>query len=103
MDTRNVKMPPYVKPIASSQNSAPSGKEFIFRTPDGKEVGRAKDISEFKAKVSSIPLASLEFHSSGRHFSPWFRMIGRNDLASEFDKLNSKGEALRSWILKILG
>ncbi|MCL4406650.1 MAG: hypothetical protein M1573_02675 [Candidatus Parvarchaeota archaeon] len=102
MDTRNVKVPTYTKPTATSQNSAPTGKEFVFRTPDGKEVGRAKDIAEFKAKVNSVPLASLEFHSSGRHFSPWFRMIGRNDLASEFDKLNAKGEALRSWVLKIL-
>ncbi len=83
--------------------SAPPGKEFVFRLADGKEVGRAKNLEEFKAKISTVPVASLEFHSNGRHFSPWLKMIGRSDLASEFDKLMAKGEALRSWMIKILG
>ena len=47
--------------------------DFVFRYPDGREVGRAGSLHEFQKMIQIIPAESLEFHASGNHISIWLR------------------------------
>ncbi len=77
------------------------GKEFIFRTRDGKEVGRAASLSEFAGKIKTIPVESLDFHAEGKHFGPWIRDMKFNVLADSIDNLSSRGEKLRKDLINL--
>jgi hypothetical protein len=57
--------------------------EFVFLTPDGKEVGRASDIKEFVETVQYVPLESLRYHASRNDFSTWLMARGEIALAME--------------------
>ena len=50
------------------QKECPAGKEFVFRTPDGKEHGRAKTVRELFERMKTAPLASVLYHANGKHF-----------------------------------
>ena len=45
--------------------------DFIFRLPDGREVGRADDLRSLEAKVATVPAESLVYHGERNHFSTW--------------------------------
>lgn len=45
--------------------------DFIFRIPDGTEVGRAHNLRELQNTLSKIPNSSIEYHASRNHFSNW--------------------------------
>jgi hypothetical protein len=45
--------------------------DFIARTENGKEVGRAADLQAFIKLLGTIPDESLAFHSNRNHFSKW--------------------------------
>jgi CheY-like chemotaxis protein len=47
--------------------------DFVFRTPDGVEVGRATDLKSLSAALHTIPDESLKFHSERNHFSNWLK------------------------------
>ncbi|MGK9476954.1 PEP/pyruvate-binding domain-containing protein [Melioribacter sp. OK-6-Me] len=47
--------------------------EFKFKAPDGKEVGRAKNLIELEAQLKVIPDESLLYHASRNHFSNWLK------------------------------
>ncbi len=47
--------------------------DFVFRLPDGKEVGRAKDMQEMEKQLYLIPDESLRFHAERNHFSRWLK------------------------------
>ncbi len=47
--------------------------EFLFKTPDGKEVGRAQDLLSLEQQLYVIPEDSLEYHAAGNHFSNWLK------------------------------
>ncbi len=57
--------------------------DFVFLTPDGKEVGRASDIKEFVETVQYVPLESLRYHASRNDFSTWLMARGEISLAME--------------------
>lgn len=59
---------------------------FIFRTPEGKEIDRAKNLDEFYQKLQTIQEDSLVFHSSKNHFSLWLRARGEFKLADSIAK-----------------
>jgi hypothetical protein len=85
-----------------SEPSAEPGKEFVFRLRNGTEVGRARTLSEFLAKLKTVPVESVDYHFSGHHFSPWLRYIRLNDLAGSIERLNSRGERLRQEIIDLV-
>jgi CheY-like chemotaxis protein len=64
--------------------------EFIFRMPDGEEVGRAKNIRELQSMLRVIPDESLLFHASRDHFSNWLIARTRFQLANELKPLKIK-------------
>ncbi len=47
--------------------------DFIFRMPDGEEVGRASDLRELEKLLKTVPDESLNFHAERNHFSNWLK------------------------------
>lgn len=47
--------------------------DFVFRTPDGKEVARASNLRSLEEKLKIVPLESIRFHGERNHFSNWLK------------------------------
>jgi CheY-like chemotaxis protein len=47
--------------------------DFIFRTPDGKEVGVAHDLRSFEEQLKTVPDESIIYHGERNHFSNWLK------------------------------
>jgi len=47
--------------------------DFVFRVPDGTEVGLASDLSELEVQLQSVPAESVAYHAERNHFSRWLR------------------------------
>jgi CheY-like chemotaxis protein len=45
--------------------------DFVFRLPDGNEVGRAQDLNELERQLQTVSAESIVFHSQSNHFSHW--------------------------------
>ncbi len=58
--------------------------DFVFRLPDGTEVGRATDLQSLEEKIVHIPAESLWYHARGNHFSNWIMARSEIALGSEF-------------------
>jgi CheY-like chemotaxis protein len=56
--------------------------DFVFRTPDGHEVGRAADLRSMVDALRIISEESLQYHASRNHFSHWLRARTEFTLAS---------------------
>jgi CheY-like chemotaxis protein len=53
--------------------------DFVFRLPNGREVGRASNLDKLELELARVPLESLAFHGERNHFSHW--LIARTELA----------------------
>ncbi len=53
--------------------------DFVFRMPDGTEVGRAGDLKAMERLLHSVPAASLAHHAERNDFSRW--LTGRTEFA----------------------
>jgi CheY-like chemotaxis protein len=47
--------------------------DFVFRLPDGTEVGRAEDLRSLEERVGAVPAASIAYHAERNHFSKWLK------------------------------
>jgi len=47
--------------------------DFVFRTPDGQEVGRAKDLKSLEQQLRIVPEECLRYHGERNHFSNWLK------------------------------
>jgi len=47
--------------------------DFIFRTPQGLEVGRASDLKSLREQLHQVPDESILFHAERNHFSNWLK------------------------------
>ena len=47
--------------------------DFIFRRPDGSEVGRATDLKSLEDHLRSAPVESIVYHAQRNHFSNWLK------------------------------
>lgn len=47
--------------------------DFIFRMPDGTEVGRAHNLQTFFEKMRTVPDECIMFHGERNHFSNWLK------------------------------
>jgi CheY-like chemotaxis protein len=45
--------------------------DFIFRMPDGHEVGRASDLKRLEELLRVVPAESIGYHGERNHFSNW--------------------------------
>ena len=53
--------------------------DFVFRLPDQREVGRAKDLNELEEQLQTVPSDSITFHAQSNHFSHW--LMARTEFA----------------------
>jgi CheY-like chemotaxis protein len=53
--------------------------DFVFRLPDLKEVGRAKDLNQLEEQLQTVPAESLTYHAQSNHFSHW--LMARTEFA----------------------
>jgi hypothetical protein len=83
------------------QKECPAGKEFVFRTPDNKEVGRAKTVRELFVNIQSAPLSSVLHHVGGKHFSPWLDMMGEHVLSIKAKAIAGHDEKVRTSLLRL--
>ena len=77
------------------QKDCQPGKEFVFKTPDGKEMGRARNVPELFARIRTVPLASVLYHANGKHFSPWLETMGEHILAIKAKTVFGTDEKVR--------
>lgn len=73
--------------------------DFVFRLPDGAEVGRAGNLHEFEEQLKIVPEESILYHARHNHFSNWIMARAEIALAARlhrrfFKKVHS-GELLR--------
>ena len=47
--------------------------DFVFRTMDGSEVGRASDLRSLEEQLQLVPAESIEYHAERNHFSNWLK------------------------------
>ena len=57
--------------------------DFIFRLPDGMEIGRASNLRQMEAILPFIPDESIYFHGQRNHFSSWLMARSEVLLASK--------------------
>lgn len=79
---------------------------FIFRMPDGREVGRAHDVRELERVIMDIPEESLRYHSQANHISVWLMARSEYALAKEFRPRKVSDfhdmEGVRHWVVNRL-
>ena len=47
--------------------------DFVFRTGEGQEVGRANDLRSLEEQLKTVPVESVVYHASRNHFSNWLK------------------------------
>ncbi len=47
--------------------------DFVFRLPDGREVGRATDLRSLEERLGEVPGESIRYHAERNHFSNWLK------------------------------
>jgi CheY-like chemotaxis protein len=47
--------------------------DFVFRTPDGHEVGRAHNLKTLEEQLYNVPDESIQYHGKRNHFSNWLK------------------------------
>jgi len=76
--------------------------DFVFRGADGRELGRAANLAEFRRLLHAVPKESLLYHGARNHFSGWLIAHGDLDLAREIRPVRIRdfadGEALRHYL-----
>ncbi|HSW38435.1 MAG TPA: PEP/pyruvate-binding domain-containing protein, partial [Acidobacteriota bacterium] len=61
--------------------------DFIFRTPDGREVGRAADLKSLREQLRHVPGDSIRHHAERNHFSNWLKARTEFRLADKIRRL----------------
>ena len=75
---------------------------FIFRTTDGTEVARARDIRELARAMKTCPLESFLYHAGNNHFSAWLSLHGHRALAVKFAPMRAYNELDRQNHVRIV-
>ena len=47
--------------------------DFVFRTAEGREVGRASDLRTLEEQLRFVPEESIRYHAEHNHFSNWLK------------------------------
>lgn len=81
--------------------------DFVFHSPDGREIARAEDLPAMIRQLRKVPLESIMFHSVRNHFSKWLLARTEFEIAyrirpqqtSEFD---NSPEKIRDYLIETL-
>ncbi len=64
--------------------------DFVFKLPNGEEVGRAANLKAFEEQLSIIPDESILYHAEKNHFSNWLKARTEFWLAKQFRPKKAK-------------
>lgn len=81
---------------------APPGKEFVFKMPDGRVIGRAKSVMELSSLIKTAPLDAVLYHAKGGHFAPWLNMLGEGSLVEKLKSIQINDKTIRVALLRVL-
>jgi len=85
---------------ANVLRTVPPQNAFFFYRAIGAPTGAAaRNLPDFLGIVSTIDLASLQFHVTKGDFENWIKMLGDNSLAKQIGDL--KGRKLRGEELRV--
>ncbi len=65
--------PRFLHDLRQFMNQYFSFGDFIFRTSDGLEVGRASDLRSLEEQLQLVPADSIDYHAERNHFSNWLK------------------------------
>jgi CheY-like chemotaxis protein len=65
--------PTFLNELRLFMNNNFSFGDFIFRTPEGLEVGRANTLKALEEQLHTVPDSSIQFHAERNHFSNWLK------------------------------
>ncbi len=87
------------------RKKVPSEWGFYFYEDIGKPLFKAAfNPEDLREKIRNVPIASLEFHQKRGDFARWFRNVFKDvQLAEAIEKIDRKGENLRTELLNSLG
>jgi len=78
--------------------------DFIFRSENGMEVGRAFDLKSLVEQMKSVPAESIKYHAERNHFSNWLKARTEFYLAHQLRPRKVSDyktvEDLRSYLIK---
>ena len=80
--------------------NCPPGREFVFKTPEGREVGRARNINEFVSLIKQVPLTVVLYHANSGHFAPWLEFMGEKSAAGKVRMVKGNTEQVRADIIE---
>jgi len=83
-----------------STTPCPPGSEFVFKMPDGREVGKARSSADFVRMLKIAPLSSILHHANGGHFSPWLEMMGEKEFAERIKDIKGNDEGVRKRLVQ---
>jgi len=83
------------------EQNCPPGKEYVFRTPDGKEVGKARNIRDFVVMLKRAPISSIAYHANAGHFSPWLDFMGQKMIAARAKAIRGNDEGVRKALVAL--
>ncbi|MCU0664384.1 MAG: histidine kinase [Myxococcota bacterium] len=77
--------------------------DFVFRLPNGQEIGRAVDLRSMADSINTVPLESLLYHGKRNDISTWLLARTEFDLAKRIRPAQVgdfvDGEAIRAYLL----
>ncbi len=80
--------------------------DFVFRMPNGQEVGRASDLRSLERAIQTVPAESLYYHALRNDFSRWLFTRTETVLATLLRDLRvddfSDVEALRRFLVELI-
>ena len=80
--------------------------DFVFRLPDGTQVGQASDLKSLEEQIRSVPDESLLHHGKRNHFSNWLKARTEFWLADKLrpQKVTDYGtvDQLRQYLIECL-
>ena len=81
--------------------NCPPGKEYVFRKPNGQEVGKARNVKEFVELLKRAPLESVTYHANNAHFSPWLTFMGMQSAAQSARAIKGTSEDVRKRLIAL--
>lgn len=65
--------PTFLTELRLFMNNYFSFGDFIFKTPEGMEVGRANNLKQLEEQLATVPDISIKYHAERNHFSNWLK------------------------------
>ena len=100
------KSPSLLRDVRRFVSEALGFGDFVFRTPDGSEIARARHAFELEQMLRTVPAVSIDYHASRNHFSHWLTARCMFSIAKQLRQLKVADfggpEAIRAFLIESL-